>query len=360
MARSDELRLVAKVARLYYERGLKQAEIAMMLDISQPTCSRLLKRALAEKIVRISVKPPSGACLELEEALQSRYGLKEAIVVDAEENEEQILRGLGMAAAYYLENTLKSEDVVGISSWSATLLSMVDAMSPPTAQSTPGHVRVVQILGGVGSPAAEVHATHLTQRLARLMGAEAVFLPAPGVVGSKEARHVLLQDSFVINALAHFEHVSLALVGIGAIEPSRLLASSGNVFEASELAALRERGAVGDVCLRFFDASGAPVVTTLDGRVIGMELRQLRSVARSVGVAGGRRKFAAILGALLGRWVNVLITDRRTAERLLKETATPMTTEPATEQVAGEPTTTQLKASPKAKAVTKAKAEAEE
>jgi DNA-binding transcriptional regulator LsrR (DeoR family) len=324
MARTDELRLVAKVARLYYERGLKQAEIAKMLNISQPTCSRLLKRAMADRIVRITVAPPPGTCLELEEALEAQFGLKEAIVVESDDDGDQLLRGLGAATAYYLETTLRSDDVVGISSWSATLLATVDAMSQPVAASTPGWnarggVRVVQILGGVGSPAAEVHATHLTQRLARLMNADAVFLPAPGVVGSADARAVMAADPFVAKALAHFERVSLALVGIGTVQPSRLLASSGNVFEAGELEALRARGAVGDVCLRFFDAEGAPVVTELDGRVIGMELPQLRRVARSVGVAGSRRKFAAILGALRGRWINVLITDRRTAERLVKE-----------------------------------------
>src|SRR5262249_60889715 len=90
-------------------------------------------------------------------------------------------------------------------------------------------------------------------------------------------------------------------------------------------------GAVGDVCLRFFDAEGKPVATELDGRVIGMELRQLRGVTRSVGVAGGFRKFTAILGALRGRWINVLVTDRRTAERLLKRTAA----EPVPEATAG-------------------------
>lgn len=321
MARADELRLVAKAARLYYERGLKQSEIARILDISQPTCSRLLKRALADRIVRILVAPPTGTCLELEEALQSLYGLKEAIVVDCEDDEDHILSGLGTAAAYYLETTLKADDVVGISSWSATLLATVDAMSPPAAHASAGRVRVVQILGGVGSPAAEVHATHLTQRLARLMKADAVFLPAPGVVGSAEARRVLCADAFVAQALAQFERVTLALVGIGAVEPSRLLASSGNVFERGELEVLRKRGAVGDVCLRFFDASGDPVVTELDDRVIGMKPGQLRRVARSVGVAGGHRKFAGILGAVRGRWINVLITDRRTAERLAKEPA---------------------------------------
>jgi DNA-binding transcriptional regulator LsrR (DeoR family) len=37
-----------------------------------------------------------------------------------------------------------------------------------------------------------------------------------------------------------------------------------------------------------------------------------------VGIAGGKRKFEAIRGALRGKLINVLITDRRTAERLLE------------------------------------------
>ena len=33
---------------------------------------------------------------------------------------------------------------------------------------------------------------------------------------------------------------------------------------------LRDAGAVGDICLRFFDGGGVPVSTPLDDRVIGM------------------------------------------------------------------------------------------
>jgi DNA-binding transcriptional regulator LsrR (DeoR family) len=106
-------------------------------------------------------------------------------------------------------------------------------------------------------------------------------------------------------------------VGIGSVEPSRLLASSGNVFSPEELNTLRAQGAVGDVCLRFFDSSGLPVITPHNDRVIGMSLEQLRQVRRTVGIAGGERKLAAIRGALEGGWINVLITDRFTAEKLI-------------------------------------------
>jgi DNA-binding transcriptional regulator LsrR (DeoR family) len=81
---------------------------------------------------------------------------------------------------------------------------------------------------------------------------------------------------------------------------------------------LRERGAVGDVLVHFFDRQGQPVNTPLDDRVIGMSLEQLKRVRRSVGVAGGGRKHEAIRSALLGGLVNVLITDRFTAEALVQ------------------------------------------
>ncbi len=318
MARIDELRLMAKVARMYHQQGLTQTEIMKRLHIHQSTVSRVLRRAEKEGIVRVVVSVPPGAHPELEEALQSAYGLHDAVVVDCLEDEDQIVRDLGAAAAFTLESTLKPGEVIGISCWSAALLAMVDAMHP--TQRAPGS-RVVQILGGVGSPGAPMHATNVTRRLAGLIGAEITLLPAPGVVGSAEARRVLMRDQFVQQAMGLFKSVTVALVGIGAVEPSKMLAASGNVFSREELRLLSSKGAVGDICLRFFDAAGQPVITPLNERVISMELNQLRRVPRVIGVAGGKRKTAAIRGALAGRWINVLITDRATAERLLEDRA---------------------------------------
>src|SRR4051812_14930795 len=102
MARLDELRLIAKVAHMYYVQGLRQNEIVERLDIHQSTVSRLLKRAEREGIVRISVAPPGGTHSELEQALESRYGLKEVLVVDCMEDEEQIAQDLGAAAAFFV------------------------------------------------------------------------------------------------------------------------------------------------------------------------------------------------------------------------------------------------------------------
>jgi len=267
--------------------------------------------------VRISVHVPRGIHAQLEEDLQTAYGLQDAIVADCEgEDERGILRGVGSAAAFYLESTIAKNEVVGISSWSETLLSVVDAMHPlPLAAG----VRIVQILGGIGNPVAEAHASRLIGRLATLVKGEANTLPAPGVVGSVESLDLLQQDAYVRTAVEMFDHVSLALVGIGAIEPSTLLASSGNTFTSDELKKLKKSGAVGDVLLRFFDANGQPVDSPLDDRVTGMNLEQLRQVPRVVAIAGGRRKWKAVRGALTGGLIDVIITDQYTATTLVKQ-----------------------------------------
>ncbi|NLG98331.1 MAG: sugar-binding transcriptional regulator [Chloroflexi bacterium] len=319
MGRIDELRLMTKVARMYYVLQYKQTQIAEQLDISQATISRLLKRAQDEQIVRINISIPTGIYSEIETKLAQSYGVKEVIIVDSvDDNEDQIMRDIGSAAAYYLEQTIKPNEIIGLSSWSKTLMAMVDAMNPLPK---PAGAEVIQVLGGMGNPEVESHAVHLVRRLAVLVRGKAVFLPAPGVVSSAEMKHLYLQDQYVANAIDMFQKVTLCLVGIGSVEPSDMLASSGNVFSPEELDHLRKEGAVGDICMRFFDADGNPIKNEASERVIGMDLDQLRRVRRCVGVAGGKRKIAAIRGALRGGYINVLITDINTAKALI-ETST--------------------------------------
>lgn len=317
MPRIDELRLIARVARMYYEQDMRQSGIAKQLGLSQATVSRLLNCSRKKGIIRISVNLPNGVYTELEETLVKKFGLRDVIVVDSlDDSEKLIQRDLGTAAAYYLESAVRPNEVIGISSWSATLVALVDALH--SVPRKPG-VKVVQILGGVGSAAAESYAIHLTSRMAQLVNGEAIYLPVPGVLTTEAARDILAADEVAQQAIRLYDQVTTALVGIGAVEPSPLLAESGNIFAPQELDLLRQEKAVGDILLRFFDQDGSLVKTGLEKRVISMSLEQLSKVSRAIGVAGGSRKYAAILGALRGHWINILVTDHFTARRLANE-----------------------------------------
>ena len=52
-------------------------------------------------------------------------------------------------------------------------------------------------------------------------------------------------------------------------------------------------------------------------RVFGIDLATLKSTSQVVGIAGRESKIPVILASLKAKWMNVLITDRRTAEHLI-------------------------------------------
>ncbi|QDC09342.1 sugar-binding transcriptional regulator [Oceanicola sp. D3] len=315
MARLHELRMIARVAQMYHVEGQRQAAIAKHLRISQATVSRMLKKAQEEEIVRTTVVSPSGTYAELETGLRQQFNLAEAIVVECtEDRDAAIMARIGEAAAHFVEATLQTDEIIGVSSWSETILRMVENIHPMKS----GKARyVVQTLGGMGNPTVQMHANQLTTRLAKLTGAEAHVLSAPGVAQSREAKLVLLGDPYVRETMDLFARITLAIVGIGAVEPSGMLARSGNVFTSRELADVAEAGGVGDMSLRFFDAEGAFVKTPLDDRVIGLTLEELAKVDRVIALAGGQSKTEAIRGALNTGIIDLLITDKFTAERLV-------------------------------------------
>lgn len=310
----EQLRFMARVARMYHERGMRQSLIAEELGISQARVSRLLRRAVDVGIVRTTVTFPSGVYLDLEEQLELAYDLDQAVIVDPADNGQDVTRALGAAAAEYLTATLTGGERVGISSWSASLLAAVEAMRPFR---TPVVDSVVQLIGGLGDPRVQMQATRLIGQFAGHAGAEPLLLPTPGVLGSPDARASLMADPAVRDVVRAWDDLSVALVGIGAVEPSDLVRQSGNTFSAHDRGVLERSGAVGDICFRFYDVQGRPILSEINDRVIGITPAQLLAVPRRIAVAGGERKRAAIRGALLGRWVNVLVTDADTARSLL-------------------------------------------
>jgi DNA-binding transcriptional regulator LsrR (DeoR family) len=297
---------------MYHEKGMRQPRIAAELSLSQPRVSRLLKQAVELGIVRTVVTMPSGVHAELEDQIQERFGLRDVVVVDTVA-EDDLMSALGSATAAYVDVTLTGRHVVGISSWSETLINAVDRMPRKTSAVVD---RVVQLVGGLGDPLAQRQASHLTGRFAELTGALPMYLPAPGLAGSAATRKAIMGDPAVREATRTWGQLTDVLVGIGSLEPSPLLHRSGNAITQEEQDELGRLGAVGDVCLRYFDEAGRHVPSSFDRRVIGIAPGELLAVPRRVGVAGGARKFSAVRAALRGGWINVLITDLTMAEHL--------------------------------------------
>ena len=311
----DAQRLMIKVARLYHSHGLRQTEIAQRLRISQSRVSRLLTQAEEASIVRTVVAVPQGIHADLEERVETRYGLSEVHVIDAvSDDEAELARDLAHATASLLADSSFEAATIGFTSWSSTLRLMVEALQPLRTRTE----RVVEMLGDLGPPDVQHDAARSTQRLASLTGAQAVFLRTPGVVPSPEIKALLLErDLYATEALTMLDSIDLAFVGIGACELAPALRSGDNFFTHEQFDQVREQGAVGEVCLHFLDADGAPIDSVLDELVIGVTRDQLRRAGRRWAVAGGARKHLAIRAAVTGGWVDTLVTDTATATFLM-------------------------------------------
>ena len=317
----EQLRMITKVARLYHNRDMRQREIAERLGVSQARVSRLLKAAHDAKIVQTIVVVPRGLHVELEEAMEIKFGLQEVHIVDVvDDDEAELALYLGSAVASVLQVFPIDAQTIGFTSWSRALRGMAAAL--PRLHNSSA-VKVVEMLGDVGPSPIQHKATDATQRLAAELGAIPLFLRVPGVVTSSEVRDAIVgHDLHAQLALRELNNLDLALVGIGNCEIVSPLVAGDNFFSEEQFAYAKEQGAVGQVNLRFINALGEPVAKPLDNLVIGITLDQLRSTPRRLGVAGGPSKYDAIHAALTGGWVNSLVTDVGTAQNLLAREST--------------------------------------
>ena len=137
------------------------------------------------------------------------------------------------------------------------------------------------------------------------------------MVRDVHAREILLQQPHIAQTLARAREADIALVGIGTPTPEGNSLLRAGYVDTKTLAELRRGGAVGDVCARHYDVNGRMLDAEINHRIIGIELQALHEIDRVIGVTGGKGRAAAVLGAIRGKHINVLVTDDATAEGIL-------------------------------------------
>ncbi len=126
----EEIQQMIQAARFYYEDGLTQESIARELGISRPTISRLLQKAKDDGIVQISISDPFSTDEALADQIVKNCGLQAAIIVPSLTGRNDLsVKRLGLAAAHYLEQTLKSDDILGVG-WGRTLHAVSQSLAP--------------------------------------------------------------------------------------------------------------------------------------------------------------------------------------------------------------------------------------
>lgn len=306
-------KLMYKIARAYYEDGHTQQDIGLRFGLSRIKVGRLLEKARRERIVQISInEPKNDAFFELENQIEKKYGVDEVILVSARDDHKRTLRGIGEATAGFMDRIVTGNEVIGLT-WGGTLLAIVEALH----NNNWPEVRVVQLLGGLGSSEADMYGADLTIRTAQTFGAKARLLLAPGIVPTKEICDALLQDQQIQETLQLGRKADIALIGLGRPSPSSPVIQSG-ILNPSELEELEKQGAVGDIGLHFMDDNGSAIENEINDRIIGLGIEEYRNINKLVGIAAGPEKFEVVKAALTGKYLSVLITDAKIGQRLIE------------------------------------------
>ena len=107
-----------------------------------------------------------------------------------------------------------------------------------------------------------------------------------------------------------------SLVGIGEMSAETTLISTGYISLA-DVGILHRKGAVGNIVGQFSDIEGNIIDCDLHKRIVAFPIEELRKMKNVIGVAGGKNKIEAILGALQGNFITVFITDEKTATSII-------------------------------------------
>jgi len=306
---------MAKVARLYYEDGLSILEISKLLNIPRQRCSRILKKARELGIVQIKIFHSDQSRLQdLENKLQEIFRLKKVVVTEVfNQNDDHIIKSVAEEGAQLLRHLLEPNFIIGVAT-GRTLYELVRYIKP--LEDRGYNLKIVELIGGLSRISANIIATEISRSIAQKLHAKVYFLPAPAFTKDQKTRDAMLKDAIIKATLS--EKIDLALVGIGNVNPNTMLIDTETITR-SEYQELLDKFAVGVINGTFFDIEGKIVNFEGNKRRIAVPLIELMKVPYMVGVAGGLDKVEAIIGALRGGFINMLVIDNLTSEIIMKK-----------------------------------------
>jgi DNA-binding transcriptional regulator LsrR (DeoR family) len=313
----EQLRLAA---RLYYLDGLSQIEVARFVKVSQAKISRLLALARERGIVRISVENYEPRDESLEQRICGQFGLGSAAVIKTLDGAtvEEARRTLGHFGSSFVSVLIPANSVVAIAG-GRTMRELVQIVPEEKKH----NLTVIQAMGSVDSTVGPVDAFELGHTLARRWSGSFYMLNTPAFVPDRKTRDSFLSLPQIRSVWQQMDRVNVAMVGIGTLDNSVFV--ERGVLSAVDLDRLKQRGAVGEICGRFYDSAGRECDSPWRDRVISISLEQLRVVPQVVGVVAGTDRSPAITAAIRGGLLKSLIIDGASAAALLAAAPSPAT-----------------------------------
>lgn len=301
-----------EISKLHYIDKISQKELASMYEVSTATISRTLQEAEDLEIVCIKVNDILGINRRLEKDLEAKYGLKKAIISVVPYDDEIIIKSIiGKSAASYINEIIQENMTVGIA-WGSSLYEMVKFLKSKPLN----NLKVVDLIGSIGKLFSNTNASELARKFAQNFNAKNYFLNSLAMVQNKETKDCLMMEEEIKDVLDMTKELDMAIISIGNVNFNSIIVKDLKI-DKDVIEDIKSKGALGDICFRFFDQNGNKIDTEFDDKIIGIDLEDFKKVKIKICISGGLSKLEAIEAAIRNRLVDILITDSLVSESLL-------------------------------------------
>lgn len=241
---------------------------------------------------------------DIEESIKSFLGLKDVVIVpgNVEEN-PATLKELGKAAANYMKNIIKNNDIIAITGGS-TIKEVVEAFPKVSNFSD---VLVIPARGGMGRKV-ESQANYLAAALANKVNGTYKLLHIPENVSGKVLEG-LLKEKQIKEVIENIHNADILIYGIGnAIHMAKKRGLSEEYINK-----LENLGAVGEAFGCYFNKESQVVS---ESTPIGININDAKKINTHIAVAAGENKVEAIIATEMNNSNAILVTDESAGRKI--------------------------------------------
>ncbi len=301
----------ARAGWMYYVAGKTQEEIAKKLNVSRQSAQRMVALSVSEGLIKVRLEHPIAKCMDLKVKLKQRFGLNFCRVVPSIDSDPLSTLGLAQAGASVIELHLRSPEPQVLAMGTGRVLrACVDELSIMKCEQH----QIVALLGNMASNGS-ASSYDVVMHMAEHIKAKHYPMPLPVLSRNKKDKEQLHNQHHIASNLQLAAQADVTFVGVGNLGLNSPLYQDGFLL-AKEIEELQAQGAVGEMIGWVFDKNGSLLDCDVNERVASTSLIA-NSTKPVYAIAAGEDKVYAILGGLRSKFINGLITNEYTAERLL-------------------------------------------
>lgn len=284
----DKARRMERIARLYYERGLTQDEIAQDLKVSRPLISRLLNEAREVGIVEVRVHSmANGKCVVLSRAREV-FKLKGGIMLPDGVDGTTTNRLLAQSTLDLIQQVGGGRIGLGWGHMIGVIVRLLEERPPEQISITD----VCPLVGNGNISVRNYHSNENVRIVAHQSLAIPHYLHAPAFTSNKREMELQQSTENYRAVCRQWEMLDVALVNIGNHPSTPDFASFARYGPL-----LASRQAMGRLIAYYYDAQGQIIHSDTD-YAIQIPIRLLKKSRHVIGLCSANVNRRSLAGAL--------------------------------------------------------------